>query len=156
MNYIGEYSQCINDGSIITSKWIHLLYDYITKGLDEGLFFFDQNKADDVINWVENNCYHTEGPLAPNLLKLELWQKALLSIMFGIVIKVAGVFFVKLFWLSHAKMANRCLRQQSPTMSGSVAGTEQEFFVLPQSSTRRQSYTIQFGIRQYYRQITKV
>ena len=87
MNYIGEYSQCINDGSIITSKWIHLLYDYITKGLDEGLFFFDQNKADDVINWVENNCYHTEGPLAPNLLKLELWQKALLSIMFGIVDK---------------------------------------------------------------------
>lgn len=87
MNYIGEYSQCINDGSIITSKWIHLLYDYITKGLDEGLFFFDQNKADDVINWVESNCYHTEGPLAPNLLKLELWQKALLSIMFGVVDK---------------------------------------------------------------------
>ena len=85
MNYIGEYSQCINDGSIITSKWIHLLYDYITKGLDESLFFFDQNKADDVINWVENNCYHTEGPLAPSSLKLELWQKALLSVMFGIV-----------------------------------------------------------------------
>ena len=85
MNYISEYSQCINDGSIITSKWIHLLYGYITKGLDGGLFFFDQNKADDVINWIESNCYHTEGPLAPSSLKLELWQKALLSVMFGIV-----------------------------------------------------------------------
>lgn len=84
-DYIHEYHANIESGKIIAGKWIKCLYDYITKGLDEGLFFFDQNKADDVIDWVESNCYHTEGPLAPNLLKLELWQKALLSVMFGIV-----------------------------------------------------------------------
>ena len=54
-------------------------------GLKNGAFYFAQDKAEDAINWIENNCYHTEGPLAPNLLKLELWQKALLSVMFGIV-----------------------------------------------------------------------
>lgn len=84
-DYIHEYHANIRSGKIIAGKWIKCLYDYITKGLDEGLFFFDQIKADDVIDWVESNCYHTEGPLAPNLLKLELWQKALLSVMFGIV-----------------------------------------------------------------------
>lgn len=84
-NFIRQYHDNIQSGKIIAGKWIKCLYDYITKGLENGLFFFDQNKADDVIDWVENNCYHTEGPLAPNLLKLELWQKALLSVMFGIV-----------------------------------------------------------------------
>lgn len=84
-NFIRQYHDNIQSGKIIAGKWIKCLYDYITKGLEKGLFFFDQNKADDVIDWVESNCYHTEGPLAPNLLKLELWQKALLSVMFGIV-----------------------------------------------------------------------
>ena len=84
-NFIKQYHDNIQSGKIIAGKWIKCLYDYITKGLENGLFFFDQNKADGVIDWVENNCYHTEGPLAPNLLKLELWQKALLSVMFGIV-----------------------------------------------------------------------
>ena len=55
------------------------------EGLENGSFYFAPNKADEAIEWIENNCYHTEGPLAPNLLKLELWQKAALSVMFGIV-----------------------------------------------------------------------
>jgi len=84
-NFIRQYHDNIQSGKIIAGKWIKCLYDYITKGLEKGLFFFDQIRADDVIDWVESNCYHTEGPLAPNLLKLELWQKALLSVMFGIV-----------------------------------------------------------------------
>ena len=84
-NYIAEYHQQILDGKIIVGKWIKLLYEYIIKGLDNNQFFFDAEKANQVIEFIENNCYHTEGPLAPNLLKLELWQKALLSVMFGIV-----------------------------------------------------------------------
>ena len=31
------------------------------------------------------HCFHTEGDLAPNPLKLELWQKAFLSAVFGLV-----------------------------------------------------------------------
>lgn len=85
MNYIHEYFQRIKDGTIIVGKWIKLLYEYIEKGLDEGSFYFDSEKADSVIDWIESNCYHTEGPLAPNSLKLELWQKSSISIMYGIV-----------------------------------------------------------------------
>lgn len=84
-SYIHEYYDKIMDGSIIVGRWIKLLYERIVKGLEEGSFYFASDKADDVIDWIESNCYHTEGPLAPNLLKLELWQKALLSVMFGIV-----------------------------------------------------------------------
>ena len=84
-NYILEYYNKIQSGEIMAGKWIKLLYEYIVEGLNKNQFFFCAEKADDVIVFIENNCYHTEGPLAPNLLKLELWQKALLSVMFGIV-----------------------------------------------------------------------
>ncbi|MCO7109592.1 terminase large subunit [Gemmiger formicilis] len=34
---------------------------------------------------MENFCRHHEGALAPQLIVLELWQKALLSVLFGVV-----------------------------------------------------------------------
>lgn len=84
-NYIIDYHSKIFSGEIIAGKWIRLLYTYIVEGLEKKQFFFDAEKANDVIEFIENNCYHTEGPQAPNQLKLELWQKAGLSIMYGIV-----------------------------------------------------------------------
>lgn len=84
-NYIYEYHEKINSGEIIAGRWIKLFYEYIIKGLDDGLFIFDENKANKVIDYIENHCYHTEGPLAPNLLKLSLWQKATLSVIYGVV-----------------------------------------------------------------------
>ena len=85
MNYIEEYTRRINDGRITAGKWIHAVYAMIENGLSEGLFFYDEKKAKRVIAFVENFAHHHEGPLAPGLLKLELWQKALLSVIFGIV-----------------------------------------------------------------------
>lgn len=85
MNYIDEYTKQIADGTVVAGRWIRLLYDYILKGLDTSQFFFSAEKANEVIEYIENNCYHTEGPLAPNLLKLSLWQKSDLSVMYGIV-----------------------------------------------------------------------
>ena len=84
-NYILAYYQQIKDGSVIVGKWIELVYEYIVKGLEEKAFFFDQKKAIDAIDWIESHCFHTEGPLAPGPLKLELWQKAFYSAMFGLV-----------------------------------------------------------------------
>ena len=84
-NYIYEYYQKINDGSIIVGKWIHLVYEYIVKGLEHKLFVFDTKKANKAINWIEAHCFHVEGPLAPGSFKLELWEKAFISCVFGIV-----------------------------------------------------------------------
>lgn len=63
------------------------LYEYLIRGLQEKQFFFDAKKAGNAINWIEEHCFHTEGPLAPGSLKLELWQKAMISAIFGIVDK---------------------------------------------------------------------
>ena len=86
-NFIYEYYQKIKDGTIVVGKWIMLLMEYIVNGLEKKEFFFDKKKANRAIEWIEEHCFHTEGKLAPGYLKLELWQKAFISCLFGIVDK---------------------------------------------------------------------
>ena len=84
-SWIHAYWQKINDGSITTGKWVHLIYDYLVNGLEENLFYLDQKKANKAIEWIEGHCFHTKGKKAQQPLKLELWQKAFLSAVYGIV-----------------------------------------------------------------------
>ena len=84
-NYILAYYQGLKNGSIVAGRYIHALYEYLVTGLQEKRFFLDQKRANDAIEWIETHCFHTEGPLAPGSLVLELWQKAMLTAMFGIV-----------------------------------------------------------------------
>ena len=84
-NYIYAYYQGIKDGSIVVGRWVRMIYEYLVTGLEQKLFYFDQKKANSAIEWIETHCFHTEGPLAPGPLRLELWQKALISAIFGIV-----------------------------------------------------------------------
>jgi phage terminase large subunit-like protein len=89
-NYIYEYYQKITDGSITVGKWIHLVYEYVVNGLQDKLFVYDSKKANKAINWIESHCFHVEGPLAPGNFKMELWEKAFVSCVFGLVDKDTG------------------------------------------------------------------
>ena len=82
-NYIQEYYHRMKSGEIVVGKWILLMYEKITAGLRDGLYFFDDRKANRAIAFVENFCHHCEG--RNDLIKLELWQKATVSVIFGIV-----------------------------------------------------------------------
>lgn len=84
-NYIYEYYQKITDGSICVGEWIIRIYEYIIHGLEEKRFIYDVKKANAVIDWIEAHCFHVEGVLAPSNLKLELWEKSLISCIYGIV-----------------------------------------------------------------------
>ena len=86
-NYILIYYQQIKDGSVTVGRWIEKWYEYIVHGLEEKRFFFDQKKAARAIAFIQQYCRHHEGPLAPQLITLEVWQKALLSVIFGVVDK---------------------------------------------------------------------
>lgn len=82
-NYIQEYYHKIQTGEIVAGRWIILLYEKVIAGLRDGLFTFDDRKANRAIDFVETFCHHCEG--RDDLIKLELWQKATISLMFGIV-----------------------------------------------------------------------
>lgn len=84
-NYILEYYQAIKDGSVSVGKWIEKIYEKIVHGIENNEYIFNQKKAAKAINFIESKCHHSKGKLAPGTLKLELWQKALLSVIFGIV-----------------------------------------------------------------------
>lgn len=84
-NYILEYYQKINDGTITAGNYIKILYKIIVNGLENKSFYFDSKKANRAVRFIEIFCHHSKGPLAPGLIKLELWQKAMISCIFGIV-----------------------------------------------------------------------
>lgn len=83
VNYIFAYYQAMKDGAVVVGRWILLFYEYIVKGLSDQSFFFDPKKANRAIKFIETFCHHCEG--RDDLLKLELWQKACVSVIFGIV-----------------------------------------------------------------------
>ena len=83
-NYILEYYQQIKDGSVLVGRWVKLLYEQIVHGIEDGIYLYDAKKADRAIKWIEKYCHHTEGEKAPDHIRLELWQKALLACMFGL------------------------------------------------------------------------
>lgn len=82
-SYILAYYQAIKDGSIVVGKWVLLFYTYIVNGLASGDFYFDAKKANKAIRFIETFCHHCEG--RSDLITLELWQKAAVSVIFGIV-----------------------------------------------------------------------
>lgn len=84
-NYILAYYQQIREGTVTVGKWVRLLYELIIRGIQEQRFTYSQKKATAAIRFVESFCHHHEGALAPQLIRLELWQKALLSVIFGIL-----------------------------------------------------------------------
>ena len=84
-DYILTYYQQICDGTETVGRWIRDWYALVVTGLQEKRFSFDRRKAAKAIRFIEAFCRHHEGPLAPKLIRLELWQKALLSVIFGIM-----------------------------------------------------------------------
>ena len=84
-NWIYSYYQKVKDGSITVGSWIELLLEYLIRGIEQKEFFFDQKKANDAVDWIEEHAFHTEGELAPGPFKLELWEKAFVSAIFGIL-----------------------------------------------------------------------
>lgn len=86
-NYILQYYQAIENGAVTVGKWVKLLYEYIIKGIEDKFFVYDQKRAQRAIAFIERFCRHHEGSLGGQLIKLELWQKAFVSVLFGIVDK---------------------------------------------------------------------
>ena len=87
-NYIFQYWAAIENGTVTVGKWIRTIYKILVDGLKSGKWDYDEGKAEKAIKFIENFCHHSEG--RNDLLKLELWQKAIVSAIFGIMDKKTG------------------------------------------------------------------
>jgi len=103
-NYIYEYYQAIWNGSVTVGFWIRALYEKIMAGIEDGTYVFDQKKANNAIRFVEKYCKHNKGKLGGKPLILELWQKAALSCIYGIVDQEGKRQFREVFMVIGRKM----------------------------------------------------
>jgi phage terminase large subunit-like protein len=85
-NWIYKYYQGIKNGTYTVGRWIDKIYEHIIKQIESKEVFLDVKEANRAIDWIEKHCFHVEGPLAPNSIKLEVWQKAMISCMFGLFV----------------------------------------------------------------------
>lgn len=87
-NWIFKYHEAIQKKEVIVGVWVRLCFEILTTGLLNGEWEFNEKKANKAIKFIENFCHHSEG--RSDLLYLELWQKAIVSAIFGIMDKTTG------------------------------------------------------------------
>lgn len=87
-NWIFKYHEAIQKKEVIVGVWVRLCFEILTTGLLNGEWEFNKKKANKAIKFIENFCHHSEG--RSDLLHLELWQKAIVSAIFGVMDKTTG------------------------------------------------------------------
>lgn len=104
-----QYWNEIDSGGVNVGKWIRLLYEVIIQGLEEKRWFYDHHLAENAMMFIERYSHHYRGKLAPGRLVLDLWERACISLIFGIVDGDGKRQFVEVFWLIGRKCGKTLL-----------------------------------------------
>lgn len=91
-NYIDQYLDAIRSGKCIVGNRIRRQYEKLSKDIHEpsGGYIFDQKRAEKPIQFIERFCKHSKGEWAGKPVKLELFQKAFISALFGFMYETTG------------------------------------------------------------------
>ena len=81
----------------------------IISGIDEGRWFYDDRLARNAIGFIERYCHHYKGVLAPKRIRLSLWERASISLIFGIVDAAGKRQFREVFWVVGRKQGKTLL-----------------------------------------------
>ncbi|MCD8200376.1 MAG: terminase large subunit [Coriobacteriaceae bacterium] len=86
-NPILEYWNEIQSGKTVVGQKVRATYQHIVDRINhpDGEFFYSEKQADHVIEFCERYCHNSKGKWGGQLVKLELWEKALLATIFGFV-----------------------------------------------------------------------
>ena len=104
-----QYWNEIKTGGITVGKWIRLLYDVILQGLTEHRWYYSQERAENAVRFIERYCHHYKGKLAPQRIKLSLWERATICLIFGIVDDHVRRMFVEVFLVVGRKQGKTIL-----------------------------------------------
>lgn len=92
MNYVEQYLNQIRTGKAIVSRRVRTVYEKLADDIKnpKGGYIFDEKKAQRPIEFIEKFCRHSKGEWAGKPVKLELFQKAYISALFGFVSQETG------------------------------------------------------------------
>ena len=130
-----QYWNEIITGGINVGKWIRMLYDVILQGLTEHKWFWNQKLADNALGFIERYCHHYKGKLAPQRIKLSLWERATISLIFGIVDDQARRQFAEVLLVIGRKMGKTLLVAAIATYMAYAAGEygSEIYFLAPKT-----------------------
>ena len=128
-----QYWNEIITGGINAGKWIRLLFEVILQGLTDHRWLWNQKLADNALNFIERYCHHYKGKLAPQRIKLSLWERAVISLIFGIVDAQARRQFAEVLLVIGRKMGKTLLVAAIATYMAYAAGEygSEIFFLAP-------------------------
>ena len=104
-----QYWNEIQSGGINAGKWIRLLYEVILQGLTEHRWYYSHERAENAIRFIERYCHHYKGKLAPQRIKLSLWERSTICLIFGIVDDNVRRMFVEVFLVIGRKQGKTIL-----------------------------------------------
>lgn len=86
-NYILQYNNAIQNREIVVCEKVRKIYDNLARNVlaENSEYFYSHNRAIHIINFFERYLRHSKGKWGGQKIRLELWQKAMLSALFGFV-----------------------------------------------------------------------
>ena len=91
MSYIAEYNALIQAGDIPACKRLQRVYATLTENINTKKCFLDPGKSQRAVDFIERFCKHSKGEWAGRPIQLELFQKAAIEAIFGIIDPVTGL-----------------------------------------------------------------
>ena len=99
-----------------------MLYEVIRQGIANGRWFYNERLALNAIAFIERYCHHYKGKLAPRRIKLDLWERAAISLIFGIVDASGKRQFTEVIWIIGRKQGKTLLAAAIATYMAYAAG----------------------------------
>lgn len=76
-----------NGGVVVVSKKIYITYQKIIADMhdDDSEFYYSSRRSNHALEFIENYCRHSKGKMGGQHIRLELWEKAFISTIFGFI-----------------------------------------------------------------------
>jgi len=93
MDYLQEYWSQIKNGKVVVSAHVKMVYQRLAKEAqaNKGKWTYSIDHANYPIAFIEKYCRHSKGEWSGQPVKLELFQKAFIAVLFGFVSKKTGM-----------------------------------------------------------------
>lgn len=85
-DYIREYWEEIRSGRETVSEKVRAVYREIVRELDhQGEYYYDERRAEHALRFIMQFCRQSKGRDGGKPMKLLLWQKSMICVLFGIL-----------------------------------------------------------------------
>lgn len=83
MTYLEQYREEIRKGNIVAGRELITALDMYIEDMRNPRFIYDTKEANIRIEFIERFCKHSKSPFDGHPFKLQLWQKALIEVLYS-------------------------------------------------------------------------